>query len=369
MKSYHNKLIRRLYCLLSLLSYVTKSKFHEWQNNLVKFVERLPGYVNGMLTQRPDWGKMSRIEQEYMRDIYINIHGWLAKAGGENSKVTAATKGIKTYPYPDIVRWWSAVNDIYAISNTEIDRKVTHLHTLYQFPTESSRTYYTRFQGKYTELLDLGKELHDEEIGLMIFKGLTPTNKRLLHPFMANHNLNCTLSNMSKLCKYADEMDEDPNPNTSLVIPPAVTFQANLATNTDAQTDIRSIYGTVNNRYDRENRNSNGNYSRFNNRRQQNNRGRHNITTGPITSKATTQTTMEENIRDTRDKVMRERLTSPIAAMITPINNHQTTEPRIGGCYTYIQTGETTSERVRSSHPITLLSHSQQITLEDYPMK
>ena len=254
---------------------VNLTKFHEWQNNLVKFVERLPGYVNGMLTQRPDWGKMSRIEQEYMRDIYINIHGWLAKAGGENSKVTAATKGIKTYPYPDIVRWWSAVNDIYAISNTEIDRKVTHLHTLYQFPTESSRTYYTRFQGKYTELLDLGKELHDEEIGLMIFKGLTPTNKRLLHPFMANHNLNCTLSNMSKLCKYADEMDEDPNPNTSLVIPPAVTFQANLATNNDAQPDIRSIYGTVNNRYDRENRNSNGNYSRFNNRRQQNNRGRH----------------------------------------------------------------------------------------------
>ena len=209
------------------------------------------------------WNQMSKRKQEYLRDVYSNIHGWLAKAGSENSRVTAATKGIKTFPYPDLVAWWSAVHDIYAISNTEIDRKVTNLHSLYQLPNETSRNYYTRFEAKYTELIDLGKELHDEEIGLMIFKGLSPMNKRLLHPFMSTHNLNCTLTNMSKLCKYADEMDEDPNPNKIVGTTSAIPLQANLVSNEPNRDDQRSVYGTVNNRIDAlrgiDNRNYQGN--------------------------------------------------------------------------------------------------------------
>ena len=158
------------------------------------------------------------------------------------------------------------MNDIYAISNTEIDRKVTNCHSLYQLPNETSRNYYTRFEAKYSELIDLGKELHDEEIGLMIFKGLSPMNKRLLHPFMSTHNLNCTLTNMSKLCKYADEMDEDPNPNKIVGTTSAIPLQANLVSNEPNRDDQRSVYGTVNNRIDAlrgiDNRNyqGNGNY-------------------------------------------------------------------------------------------------------------
>jgi len=92
---------------------VTLAKFHKWQSNLGRFVESLPGYIDGMLTQRPNFDEMSRRQEEYLNDIYINIHVWLAKAGSENSKVTIKTKNIKTYQIPDIVSWWKSVNDIH----------------------------------------------------------------------------------------------------------------------------------------------------------------------------------------------------------------------------------------------------------------
>jgi len=60
---------------------------------------------------------------------------------------------------------------------------------------------------KYTEVKDLGRDLHDGVICLKVFRDLL-YNKRLLHPFMANHDPDCTLENISELCNYADEMDE-----------------------------------------------------------------------------------------------------------------------------------------------------------------
>jgi len=97
--------------------------------------------------------------KEYLNDIYININGWLAKAGSENSKVTIKTKNIKTNPYCDIVSWWKSVNDIYAISYTKIDKWVTKLNSLYQHQGESCIAYFTIFEVKYTELRDLRRDL------------------------------------------------------------------------------------------------------------------------------------------------------------------------------------------------------------------
>jgi len=84
---------------------VSLAIFHEWKGNLRWFVERLPGYIDCMLTQRPNFDGMIQRKEEYLKDIYVNIHGWFAKAGSENSKVIIKTKNIKTYPYPDIDSW------------------------------------------------------------------------------------------------------------------------------------------------------------------------------------------------------------------------------------------------------------------------
>jgi len=43
-------------------------------------------YIDGMLTRRPNFDRMPWERKDYMRDIYINIHGWLAKAGAKAPK-------------------------------------------------------------------------------------------------------------------------------------------------------------------------------------------------------------------------------------------------------------------------------------------
>ena len=206
----------------------TMAKFHEWQNNLLKFIERLPGYKKGMLEKNPRYDRLRSSERSNLREIYANIYGWLAKAGSENSKVSLKTKNISTSPYADIVSWWKSVKSIYAISNTEMDRKVQQLDDVYQFHQESCKIYFSRFEGKYTEIRDLGKIIHDDDLGIKVYRGFTPPNKRLIQPFMANHNLSCTLQNISDMCKWADELDEDPNPNHVNQLSLAAPLQANL---------------------------------------------------------------------------------------------------------------------------------------------
>ena len=79
---------------------------------------------------------MSLIEQEYIRDIYSNIHGWLAKSGGQNSKVSIKTKSVLQVPYPDIVGWWKSVNVIFAVSTMETENRVEKLNHFVQLPGE-----------------------------------------------------------------------------------------------------------------------------------------------------------------------------------------------------------------------------------------
>jgi hypothetical protein len=155
----------------------TMAKFHEWQNNLRNFIERLPGYRNGMLEKHPKYDRLRSSERSNLREVYANIYGWLAKSGSENSKVIMKTKNISTSPYADIVNWWKSVKSIYAISNTEIDRKVQQLDSIYQFPQELCKIYFSRFEGKYTEIRDLGKVIHDDDLGIKVYRGLTPPNK------------------------------------------------------------------------------------------------------------------------------------------------------------------------------------------------
>jgi len=48
---------------------VTLQGFIKWQSNLRTFVSKLPGYVEGMLSQRPDINNMSRKDRERLVDI------------------------------------------------------------------------------------------------------------------------------------------------------------------------------------------------------------------------------------------------------------------------------------------------------------
>ena len=146
---------------------VTVAAFYKWYGAQKSLVERLPGYVDGMLTKRPNYEEMSSREQRNVKDIYINIHGWLNKAGSMYSKVNVRTKHIPMYPYPDIAQWWKDVNDIYALSEKEIDRRKAYLHGHYQYEDELCVPYYSRFEAKVTELKLLGTTLADTKMGVI----------------------------------------------------------------------------------------------------------------------------------------------------------------------------------------------------------
>ena len=210
---------------------VTLQGFIKWQSNLKTFVSKLPGYVEGMLSQRPDINNMSRKDRDRLADIYENIHGWLAKAGSMHTKVNTKTKNLKMTPLPDIVGWWKAVNDIFALSKSEIERRKIKLRNHYQLKDESCVSYCSRFETRVVELKDLGAVLNDYKLGMILFRGYTPHNKRLLVPFMQQNTLFATLDNLTKLANWMDEMDEDPNPekddtllsaNVAEIIPPSI---------------------------------------------------------------------------------------------------------------------------------------------------
>jgi len=63
---------------------------------------------------------------------------------------------LKMTPLPDIVGWWKAVNDIFALSKSEIERRKIKLRNLYQLKDESCVLYCSRFETGVVELKDLG---------------------------------------------------------------------------------------------------------------------------------------------------------------------------------------------------------------------
>jgi len=134
-------------------------------------------------------------------------------------------------PLPDIVGWWKAVNDIFALSNSEEERRKIKLRNHYQLKDESCVSYCSCFETRVVELKDLGAVLNEHKLGMILFRGYTPHNKRLLIPFMQMNTLFATLGKLTKLAIWMDEMDEDPNPekddtllsaNVAVVVPPSI---------------------------------------------------------------------------------------------------------------------------------------------------
>ena len=187
--------------------------FYAWKANLKIFIERMPGYVNGMLKKRPDFENLNKKDQKMLIEVYQNIMVWLAKAGCDNRKVNNKTKGISMKPYPDIVGWWKSVNDIFALSQITLDNMKSKLYTVYQFKGEKLVSYYTRFETKVNELKDLGMELKGSKMGVILFKGLLGYNRRTISMFLSENRVKCSLTAMSSICKWLDDLDEDRHPD------------------------------------------------------------------------------------------------------------------------------------------------------------
>jgi len=183
--------------------------FYAWKSNLKTFIERMPGYVNGMLKKRPDFDNLSKKDQNQLIEVYENIMVWLAKAGSENRKVNNKTKGVAMKPHPDIVGWWKSVNDIFALSQITLDNMKMNPYGIYQFKGEKLVTYYTRFEVKVNELKDLGMQLKNSKMGEILFKGLLGYNRITIFMFLSENRIKCSLLAMNSLCKWLDDLDEE----------------------------------------------------------------------------------------------------------------------------------------------------------------
>ena len=95
---------------------VTLKTFQDWQSDLFDFIERLPDYVPGMLYHKPNMSILSFNDQRDLKSLFTLIHGYLKKAGSKNSKIRVLTSNVRTSPYPDIVEWWSEVNDAFKLT-------------------------------------------------------------------------------------------------------------------------------------------------------------------------------------------------------------------------------------------------------------
>ena len=190
-----------------------QQSFFKWQTAMKTFVGKLPGYLPGMLDKKPDYHSMSGKEQGRLRDIYTNIHSWLTKAVSLNSRVSSKTKNIRTHPYPDLVKWWRTVHDLFSCSSTDLSRRKAKLHDHYQFDNEMCVPCFNRFELRVTELEEMGSDMDDHQNGVIFFNGMVPANKRVVQNFMAQMDLDYTLTNMFAVCKWLDELDEEANPN------------------------------------------------------------------------------------------------------------------------------------------------------------
>jgi len=135
-----------------------QQSFFKWQAAMKTFIGRLPGYSPKMLERKPDYYNMSGKEQGRLRDIYTNIHGWLTKAVSLNSRICSKTKNIKTHPYPDIVKWWRTVRDLFSCSSTDLTRRKAKLHDHYQHDNEMRVPCFNSFELRVMELEEMGTD-------------------------------------------------------------------------------------------------------------------------------------------------------------------------------------------------------------------
>ena len=188
----------------------TLLQFQDWQNELFQFVERLPGYIPGMLFIQPEYSALASAEErENVQQLYRMVHGYLFKAGSKNSRIKVKTTNVPMFPFPDVVLWWKVVNDAFSLSPREIEIRYEKLITFHQHSSECCKDYCTRFEKAATELTNLGKSIPPDEQGYRVYTGLRSKYRQIIYNHMTSQHVPCTISNMTDMCKHADEMSFD----------------------------------------------------------------------------------------------------------------------------------------------------------------
>ena len=78
---------------------------------------------------------------------------------------------MRTSPYPDIVEWWSEVNDAIKLTAWEIDDLLEKLNHIKQKNNKSCMEYLMTFQEKANEYINIGNSLSEEEQERKSLKG------------------------------------------------------------------------------------------------------------------------------------------------------------------------------------------------------
>ena len=67
-------------------------------------------------------------------------------------------RNVRVDPFPDLVSWWKNIRDVFALSNAEIEMRIVYLNSFTQFPQETCKNYFARFDDKVQELKSLERE-------------------------------------------------------------------------------------------------------------------------------------------------------------------------------------------------------------------
>jgi len=95
---------------------------------------------------------------------------------------------------------------------------------------------FSRFELRTTELEEIGVPPDEYDPGLIFFHGLLKENKRVITPFMSQHDLDYTLSNMCEVSKWLVLLDEETNTNRRI--------EANLTANMAIEDAIAQQYSS-----------------------------------------------------------------------------------------------------------------------------
>ena len=183
------------------------------------------------MTIEPDFEFMREADQKFLVRIYNSIFSWLTLSISLNSRCSNKTRNIRREPFPDIVAWWKSVEEVFALTTSEIDKKVEQINYLKQFSGELCKNYFTRFDDKAIEIKELGRNLDDVYLGDRCIRGMIPNNRSQANQFLIASRLKSTMVNVWDICKYIDEMNEDNNAKKEEIRALAVSNSEHIGNN------------------------------------------------------------------------------------------------------------------------------------------
>ena len=85
--------------------------------------------------------------------------------------------------------------------------QIIYLNSFTQFPQETCKNYFSRFDDKVQQLKSLGREFDNMYLGERCILGMVPENKKPCYQLYFSSKLKSKLDNFEDLCKFIDEMN------------------------------------------------------------------------------------------------------------------------------------------------------------------